>query len=400
MKKIAIVGAGAAGYFAAIQVLELNPALELRLYEKSTPLAKVKVSGGGRCNVTHACFDPNELMDFYPRGSKELRGPFHHFQPGDMMDWLSGHGVELKIEEDGRVFPTSNQSQSIIECFQNALPEGVLIKKGIKNIVSSDDGEWTLEEEDGDMVEVDAVIVATGSSEQMWKMLDRIGVSMVPRVPSLFTFNIQDQRLWDLSGLSLLVSCQIEQLGFETDGPMLITHWGLSGPAILKMSAFAAVDLAKFEYIFNVRINSLPLLSESAIEELLQQARRNAGKKQIRNHVPFQLPMRWWHYLLGEDQWTLKNWGDIKKEEILFCIQQLTKLCLPVNGKSIFKEEFVTAGGVDLKNVNFKTMESKTHSGLYFAGEVLNIDGVTGGFNFQSCWTTAYIAAQAVSRIV
>ena len=398
MKKVAIIGAGAAGYFTAIRILESGWKGELRLYEKSTPLAKVKVSGGGRCNVTHACFDPQELIAFYPRGSKELRGPFHQFQPGDMMEWLQSKGVDLKIEEDGRIFPTSDQSQSIIDCFEAALPAGILTKKGVREIQRGSADQWLVVEEDGNISEVGSVVMATGSSEQMWKMLERIGVSMIPRVPSLFTFNIEDENLHALSGLSIPVICRLQGSDLETSGPMLITHWGLSGPAILKMSAYAAVELANRQYQFEISIQSLPMLSNQAIDELLQQAKKNAARKQIRNYVPFQFPLRWWQYLLGEEEWTYKNWADINKAEMQGCLESLTHRIMKVNGKSIFKEEFVTAGGIDLKQVNFKTMESRTHKGLYFVGEILNIDGVTGGFNFQSCWTTGYLAAQAISE--
>jgi predicted Rossmann fold flavoprotein len=398
MRKVAIVGAGAAGYFAAIQLAEHFPEVQVKLYEKSTPLAKVKVSGGGRCNVTHACFDPKELIAFYPRGGRELLGPFHHFQPGDMMEWLERRGVDLKIEEDGRVFPVSNQSQSIIDCFARSLPEGVMIQQGVKDLIPLMDGQWEVVTQDNACDQFDAVLVTTGSSELVWKMLVGLGVAVIDRVPSLFTFNIALPELHALAGLSIPVRCRIAQFDQETEGPMLVTHWGLSGPAILKMSALAARFLAEQDYQFNVEIHSLPLLTDDAIDALIQQARRNMGKKQIRNYVPFQFPLRWWQFLLREVDWADKNWGDIKKDEMQFCLLQLTRLTFNAKGKTTFKEEFVTAGGVDLRSVNFKTMESKTHKGLYFAGEVLNIDGVTGGFNFQSCWTTAYLAAQGMGQ--
>jgi hypothetical protein len=398
MRKVAIVGAGAAGYFAAIQLAEHFPEVQVKLYEKSTPLAKVKVSGGGRCNVTHACFDPKELIAFYPRGGRELLGPFHHFQPGDMMEWLERRGVDLKIEEDGRVFPVSNQSQSIIDCFVGSLPAGVMIQQGVKDLIPLMDGQWEVVTQDNACDQFDAVLVTTGSSELVWKMLVGLGVAVIDRVPSLFTFNIALPELHALAGLSIPVRCRIVQFDQETEGPMLVTHWGLSGPAILKMSALAARFLAEQDYQFNVEIHSLPLLTDDAIDALIQQARRNMGKKQIRNYVPFQFPLRWWQFLLREVDWADKNWGDIKKDEMQFCLLQLTRLTFNAKGKTTFKEEFVTAGGVDLRTVNFKTMESKTHKGLYFAGEVLNIDGVTGGFNFQSCWTTAFLAAQGMGQ--
>jgi predicted Rossmann fold flavoprotein len=276
------------------------------------------------------------------------------------------------------------------------LPPGILVKKGVKDIQLGKERKWTLVEEDENTADFDAVVIATGSSEQMWKVLARLEVPMTPRVPSLFTFNIEDDALRSLAGLALPVNCRLLNSSIETHGPMLITHWGLSGPAILKMSAYAAIELAKRKYQFKITIHSLPLLSDAAIEELLLQAKKNAARKQIRNYVPFQFPIRWWQYLLGEEDWTLKNWADLNKVEMQFCIKALVSKEMEVIGKSIFKEEFVTAGGVDLKSVNFKTMESKTHPGIYFVGEVLNIDGVTGGFNFQSCWTTGFLAAQAI----
>ncbi len=244
MKKVAIVGAGAAGYFAAIQLAEHFPEVQVKLYEKSTPLAKVKVSGGGRCNVTHACFDPKELIAFYPRGGRELLGPFHHFQPGDMMEWLESRGVELKIEEDGRVFPVSNESQSIIDCFARSLPAGVMIQQGVKDLIPLIDGQWKVVTQDNECDQFDAVLVTTGSSELVWRMLVGLGVAVIDRVPSLFTFNIALPELHALAGLSIPVRCRIVQFDKETEGPMLVTHWGLSGPAILKMSALAARFLA------------------------------------------------------------------------------------------------------------------------------------------------------------
>ncbi len=395
MSKVAIIGAGAAGYFAAIQLFELGFQGQVKLFEKSKPLAKVKVSGGGRCNVTHACFDPKELTQFYPRGNKELLGPFHHFQPGDMIGWLADKGVELKVEDDGRMFPITDSSQTIIDCFENALPQGTLMQQGVKDMESVENG-WKLCFDNGENEFFDRVIVTAGSSPQFAQLLKSKGIAMVEAVPSLFTFHIENESLRALSGLAIDAEVMIEGAEWITEGPLLLTHWGVSGPAVLKMSAWAARWLAAKNYHAEVVINSMPRYNNISLMETLQGIRINAAKKQVRNLGPSSIPNRWWQFVIQDNSAIDKMWADVKNVELEEMVKNLLQMKLPITGKATFKEEFVTAGGVDLKNIHFKNMESKTHPRLHFAGEVLNIDALTGGFNFQAAWTTAFLAAKGI----
>lgn len=395
MSKVAIIGAGAAGYFAAIQLFELGFQGQVKLFEKSKSLAKVKVSGGGRCNVTHACFDPKELTQFYPRGNKELLGPFHHFQPGDMIGWLADKGVELKVEEDGRMFPITDSSQTIIDCFENALPQGALLQHGVKDMELVENG-WKLYFDNGENEFFDRVIVTAGSSLQFAQMLKSKGIAMVDAVPSLFTFHIENESLRALSGLAIDAEVMIEGAEWITEGPLLLTHWGVSGPAVLKMSAWAARWLAAKNYHAEVVINSMPRYNNVSLMETLQGIRINAAKKHVRNLGPSSVPNRWWQFVIQDNPAIDKMWADVKNVELEEMVRNLLQLHLPISGKATFKEEFVTAGGVDLKHINFKNMESKTHPRLHFAGEVLNIDALTGGFNFQAAWTTAFLAAKGI----
>ncbi len=395
MSKVAIIGAGAAGYFAAIQLFELGFQGQVKLFEKSKPLAKVKVSGGGRCNVTHACFDPKELTQFYPRGNKELLGPFHHFQPGDMIGWLADKGVELKVEDDGRMFPITDSSQTIIDCFENALPQGTLMQQGVKDMESVENG-WKLCFDNGENEFFDRVIVTAGSSPQFAQLLKSKGIAMVEAVPSLFTFHIENESLRALSGLAIDAEVMIEGAEWITEGPLLLTHWGVSGPAVLKMSAWAARWLAAKNYHAEVVINSMPRYNNISLMETLQGIRINAAKKQVRNLGPSSIANRWWQFVIQDNSAIDKMWADVKNVELEEMVKNLLQMKLPITGKATFKEEFVTAGGVDLKNIHFKNMESKTHPRLHFAGEVLNIDALTGGFNFQAAWTTAFLAAKGI----
>lgn len=395
MSKVAIIGAGAAGNFAAIQLFELGFQGQVKLFEKSKPLAKVKVSGGGRCNVTHACFDPKELTQFYPRGNKELLGPFHHFQPGDMIGWLADKGVELKVEDDGRMFPITDSSQTIIDCFENALPQGTLMQQGVKDMESVENG-WKLYFDNGENEFFDRVMVTAGSSPQFAQMLKSKGIAMVDAVPSLFTFHIENESLRALSGLAIDAEVMIEGAEWITEGPLLLTHWGVSGPAVLKMSAWAARWLAAKNYHAEVVINSMPRYNNVSLMETLQGIRINAAKKQVRNLGPSSIPNRWWQFVIQDNPAIDKMWADVKNVELEEMVKNLLQMHLPISGKATFKEEFVTAGGVDLKNIHFKNMESKTHPRLHFAGEVLNIDALTGGFNFQAAWTTAFLAAKGI----
>ncbi len=396
--RIAIVGAGAAGYFTALQLQECLPEAEVKLYEKATPLAKVKVSGGGRCNVTHACFEPEELIKYYPRGGKELLGPFHQWQPGDTIAWFAERGVPLKVEDDGRMFPETDRSQTIIDCFVEQLQPGTLVNIGVAKFEPIDQ-QWRLTLDNGQEEIFDRLVVTAGSSPKMAQALKGLGISMVEAVPSLFTFHIPDETLHALSGLAFQAEVELDGAPWTTDGPMLITHWGASGPAVLKMSAWAARWMADRKYQTEMVLNSLPQWNRETVKQQLMEVRKVSAKKQVINAHPPGVTNRWWNFVVQKhNKEKDKLWADVTNEAIESWTELLTQMRLPVNGKSTFKEEFVTAGGVDLRSINFKTMESKEQKHLYFAGEVLDIDAVTGGFNFQAAWTTAVMAARGIAK--
>ncbi|REH46483.1 hypothetical protein C7448_10743 [Tenacibaculum gallaicum] len=402
MKKVIIIGGGAAGYFTAINAKELNPELDITILEKGKEvLQKVKISGGGRCNVTHACFDPKELTKFYPRGEKELLGPFHQFMTGDTFEWFENRGIPLKIEEDNRVFPEANTSQAIIDCFQNAVDNlGITVLKnhGVNSIYQQDK-KWIINTKNQDF-ESDYVVVAAGSSKKVWDLCKTLDHTIIEPVPSLFTFNIKDKRIIDLGGVSV-PNAEVTLVGtnLENSGPLLITHWGLSGPAILKLSAFGARILADKNYQYNVLVNWLGQDTNSVFEEL-QGLKKSQAKKQVILKSPFSdIPRRLWERLVvASDIKSNQNWADLSNKQLQKLANQLTKGLFNANGRTTFKEEFVTAGGIDLKEINFKRFESKKHKNLFFVGEVLNIDAVTGGFNFQNAWTGGFICANAIAE--
>ncbi|WP_405575372.1 NAD(P)/FAD-dependent oxidoreductase [Winogradskyella sp. Asnod2-B02-A] len=398
-KDIIIIGGGAAGFFAAINIAEQYPDLSVAILERGKEgLQKVKISGGGRCNVTHAEFIPSELVLNYPRGEKELLGPFHSFMTGDTIAWFEERGVELKIEEDGRMFPVSNSSQTIIDCFLNEAEKHnveLLYNHAVKAIHPLDTG-FKIETSQGTF-ESEKLLVATGSNPKIWQLLEDLGHTIIQPVPSLFTFDIKDKRIKDIPGV-VAKHTEIKVVGtdLESSGPLLITHVGMSAPAILKLSAFGAVELAKRNYNFQIEVNFISLDTESCLDEL-KNCKQEFAKKTLINSTQFDLPKRLWKQLIlaahiGENE----RWADINKQQLENLAGQLTKATFQVTGKSTFKDEFVTAGGVDLKEVNFKTFESKRIPNLYFAGEVINVDAVTGGFNFQNAWTGAYIASASI----
>lgn len=394
-----IVGAGAAGFFTAINIVEKNPKLKVAILERGTDvLQKVRISGGGRCNVTHACFEPNELVKFYPRGEKELRGPFHQFCSGDTIEWFSNHGVELKIEDDGRMFPISNSSQTIIDCFLNATQKlgiAVLTNQSVQSIFKKDNF-WKIETQNERYI-CEKLILATGSNPKIWEMLNTFGHAIVNPVPSLFTFNIKDSRIAALPGVATTVSVKVKDTKLSSTGPLLITHWGMSGPAILKLSAWGARILHEKNYQFTVFINWLNDVDAEDAEKILKDLKQENAKKTVTKKSPFEFPNRLWESLvLASNIESETKWADLSKMQLQNLAQQLTNASFQVNGKSTFKEEFVTAGGIDLKEINFKTMESKLHKNLYFAGEIVNIDALTGGFNFQNAWTSGFIVASAI----
>jgi predicted Rossmann fold flavoprotein len=399
-KKLIIIGGGAAGFFAAINAAELNPDLEVLILEGSNNvLQKVKVSGGGRCNVTHACFTPNELVEFYPRGKKELRGPFYQFMTGDTMEWFENRGVPLKIEDDNRVFPASNSSQTIIDCFLNSAKDaGVIVKTSTRvDAIEKSEDKFIVKTNSDEFI-ADYLLVASGSNSKVWQMVSALGHIVVPPVPSLFTFNIEDSRLKDIPGTSVpMASVKVLNSKLKEQGPLLITHWGLSGPGILKLSAWGALELYEKEYQFEIEVNWLSKKFETVLEAL-KLAKKEHSKKQVILRSVFEvISKRLWEKLVIASEISADSqWAQLNNKQLEDLAKQLTQCTFKVNGKSTFKDEFVTAGGIDLKEINFKRYESKLHPNLFFAGEVLNIDAITGGFNFQNAWTSGWIVANSV----
>jgi len=400
---IIIIGGGAAGFFTAINILENKPNLNVAILERGKDvLTKVKVSGGGRCNVTHAEFIPNELNKNYPRGEKELLGPFHTFMTGDTIEWFEKRGVPLKIEEDGRMFPVSDSSQTIIDCFLNEtkrLGISLLTNTSVKNI-EKESNNWLLETNKG-AYKSKKIVIASGSNPKIWNILEQLGHTIISPVPSLFTFNIDDSRIEGLSGVSLKASISVfnenNKKIFLNDGPLLVTHWGLSGPAVLELSAWGARELHELNYQFNIKVNWLHEMEIDIAYKNIQLFSQELAKKTILKNAQFDLPKRLWQSLVTASNISRPlKWADITKKQMQELASQLTESKFQVNGKSTFKEEFVTAGGVDLKEINFKNFNSKIFPELYFAGEVLNIDAITGGFNFQNAWTGGYIVSQSV----
>ena len=400
MKKVIIIGGGASGFFTTANI-------DTKLYDvtileqNSDVLQKVKISGGGRCNVSHACFDPRELVQFYPRGNKELLSVFTKFQPGDTMNWYEEHGVALKIEDDNRIFPESNSSQSIIDCLVNECRKKnvkILTKQTVTEILPQENG-YKIHTTDQNYF-ADYVVFSTGSSPKAFKMLEKLGHLIITPVPSLFTFNIKNEILKDLMGTSFqYVNIEIPKLNLEESGSLLITHWGLSGPAILKLSAWGARELATLKYQFEIIVNFIGTASEDALE-IFKNFKENEPKKSIGQAKIFDITNRFWNRILfvsGID--TAKQLANINNKEMQKIIENLCCCRMNVTGKSTFKEEFVTAGGVDLKEMDFKTMKSKKLPNFYISGEVLNIDAVTGGFNFQACWSEGWLIAQDLNAV-
>ena len=401
-ERVIIIGGGAAGFYSAVACAEANPELEVIILEKGKEvLGKVLISGGGRCNVTHACFDPRELASFYPRGARELLGPFHKFQPGDTMEWFADRGVELKIEQDNRVFPVTDSSQTIANCLlEMADTSGVEVRKscGVKSFVLLEDKRWLVTTTMGEELTADKLMVAPGSSKVIWDQLKKVGHKIVEPVPSLFTFNIKDDRIKGLGGISLpKATVQIASSDLEASGPLLITHWGMSGPAVLRLSAWGARELNDRFYRFPILINWIGEDENDVITNFLHE-KKVSGKKRIGNHAQYQVPLRLWkNMIIAAGISSTATWGDISGKELKAFASELCSAVFQVTGKSTFKEEFVTAGGVDLKDVDFKSFSSRVVPNLYFAGEILNIDGITGGFNFQSAWTGGWLAGNAMA---
>ncbi|MEO6723137.1 MAG: NAD(P)/FAD-dependent oxidoreductase [Ferruginibacter sp.] len=403
-KRLIVIGGGAAGFFCAVNAAAMNPALEVIIIEKTGKLlSKVKVSGGGRCNVTHSCFSIAEMIRKYPRGGSFLKKAFHHFFTTDTIKWFQQKGVELKTEADGRMFPICNTSQTIIDCLMNEVNKygiGILMNKEVKQL-SMVNGQWSITFSTESKMEADFICIASGgySKPYQFEWLTRLGHTVAAPIPSLFTFNMPGNEIRTLMGVVVEnVQVKIASTKLGDQGPLLITHWGMSGPAILKLSAWAARELAAHNWQFEIIVNWLPVYNEQTLKDKFQQVRFEIATQKIINRNPFSLPQRLWQYLLqqsgvNEDL----RWADLPAKEQNKLIKNICAQQFIVNGKTTFKEEFVTAGGVSLEEVDHNTMQSKIAPGLFFAGEVLNIDGVTGGFNFQNAWTTGWIAAKAIA---
>ena len=397
---VIVVGAGASGFFAALNAKQMHPHAKVAIIEKNAAiLSKVKVSGGGRCNTTHACFEPKQLVKNYPRGQRELLGPFYVFQPQDTIDWFEARGVNLKTESDGRMFPTTDKSETIINCLvDEAKKIGVelLTKQKIVSINKNDSGFDLVIKEKGNIY-CDKLILATGSAQDGYKWARELGHSIITPLPSLFTFNVPKSPLADLSGVAFEnVTVSIKGSSYKQTGPLLITHFGFSGPAVLKLSAWAARLLHEKKYSFDVVINWLPHQSQGATVEQLSTLKRDAANKNLISENVFKLPKSFWKKILTYYEIDEKRLNDLTSKDLNRLAEKLHTDVYQVSGKTTNKEEFVTCGGVALKEVDFKAMESKLCPNLFFCGEILDIDGITGGFNFQNAWTTGYIAGTSI----
>jgi len=400
-----VIGGGAAGYFTAIQTAEASyGAAKILILEKSNnTLNKVKISGGGRCNVTHHCFEPKLLTQHYPRGEKMLIGPFHHFQPQNMIDWLEERGVTLKTEADGRMFPVTDSSQTIIDCLEDAILEhGIEVRRSSEVASIEPSNKHAIHLTTGETFYTKHIMIATGGTRLASSSIlpKSLGHVLTPPVPSLFTFNIKDQRLEGISGLSVKhVEATVSSRKLESSGPILVTHWGLSGPAILKLSAWGARELSEIGYKCELKIN---WSTDQTFDEALAHQRENYGKRSVIKRSPIEsIPRRLWEKLcISVNISPDTTWAQLNKTQIAALHSEVHECQFSTTGKSINKEEFVTCGGVQLSELNGKTFESKRHEGIHFAGEVLDIDGVTGGFNFQSAWTTSYLASQAIAQAI
>lgn len=402
-KKVIVIGGGAAGFFFAVNCAELHPDYNITIIEKSNKLLeKVRISGGGRCNVTHACFEPKLLTKNYPRGERELLGAFHRFMTTDTLQWFEDRGVEIKREDDGRMFPVTDNAETIAQCLLTAAKNnGVEIRTHEEiDTMAYDGNQWQLTTATDKKLTADIVFIATGSALRMWDILRHLGYRIAAPVPSLFTFNIKDPRINGLQGVSAeRVTVQVKDTKLEEAGPLLITHWGLSGPAILKLSAWGARALNERKYNFTISVNWTGNLTTNETIDFLKKHKEEFPKRSVIGKPLFKLSSRLWESLCrysGISEKEPINWADISKKDIEKLAATLANSFFQVTGKSTFKDEFVTCGGVELDQIDLKTFKSKLHPNLFFAGEVLNIDAITGGFNFQAAWTGAWIAAQNV----
>lgn len=415
-QQIIVIGGGAAGFFGAIAAANANPSAQVTLLEAGRqPLVKVSISGGGRCNVTHACFEPALLVQNYPRGGKALRGAFSRFQPRDVVAWFAAQDVNLKTELDGRMFPTTDDSATIVDCLIWAAKKaGVVLRTGtavtkVRKLADEENcltTKFVVELKSGEEFWCDRLLMATGSSPAGYKIAQNLGHQLESPVPSLFTFNIADPLLRELAGVSvdpvklqLIAGKEGDLQKLEQTGALLVTHWGLSGPAVLKLSAWGARALHNCRYQATLQVNWLPQSHRDLLLKALQAAKTETPKRAIATYCPVNLPRRLWQYFMHKAEIADDlRWADLSNKAIAQLVSLLNASTYAIAGKGVFKEEFVTCGGINLKEIDFKTMESRICEGLYFAGEILDIDGVTGGFNFQSAWTTAWLAGQAIAN--
>jgi predicted Rossmann fold flavoprotein len=405
-KQVAVIGGGAAGFFAALSCAQANPGIKIYLLEKTNKLlSKVRVSGGGRCNVTHHCFNPNQLLQYYPRGNKFLKTGFKLFGVQDTVQWFEARGIQLKTETDGRIFPITDDSATIVNCLlQEANKSGIIIRlnTAVQSItpLSGNTG-FTLGLRDSKQLMVAKVVVSSGGNAkpESYNWLAALGHSIIKPVPSLFTFNVPESPLKELQGISVpLAKVKLAGMALENNGPLLITHWGFSGPAVLKLSAWAARTLHELNYLFQVLLNWVPAYTEETLRQELAQYRKLHPKRLVATNPLFGLPQRLWKSLVAEAGIPDPTvWAELPAKNQNKLVEHLLRAPFTVKGKTTFKEEFVTCGGVDLSEINPQTMESKLVPGLFFAGEVMDIDGVTGGFNFQAAWTTGFLAGKAMA---
>ena len=400
---IVIIGGGAAGFFAGIIAAQHSPGISVTLLEKSKQLlSKVRISGGGRCNVTHACFEPKQLVQHYPRGGKALLGPFSRFQPLDTIEWFKKHNVTLKTEADGRMFPITDNSETIAQCLLEAAQEANVKIRTLTSVTAITPAEtgFILTVGNDESIRCDRLLIASGSNPKIWDLLEGLGHTIIPPVPSLFTFNIPNSPLSEISGISVeKVEAKIQGTPLKQTGPLLITHWGFSGPAILKLSAWGARLLHEKGYAATLQVNWLPEMSLPELKEMLLNFKVRTPAKLLVNEGPALLPRNLWKKLAERaGASTTLRWSHLSTALLQKIILELSSGEFKIEGKTTYKEEFVTCGGVALDEVDFKSMQSKKIPHLYFAGEVLDIDGVTGGFNFQNAWTTGFIAGKSMTE--
>jgi predicted Rossmann fold flavoprotein len=403
--RLVVIGGGAAGFFCAVNAARLTPSLSVTIVERTSKLlSKVRISGGGRCNLTHACFEINDMSKRYPRGEQFVRKAFHRFFTNDTIEWFNSRNVPTKAEDDGRMFPASDSSETVIQCLlREASRYNVEIRmnRDVKELQRFESG-WRLTFADGYTEEAEFVCIATGGQPKanMFDWIHRLGHSIEEPVPSLFTFNMPGHDITALMGVSVLDgNVKITSSKLSQRGPILITHWGLSGPAVLKLSAWGARELAEKKYEFSVQVNWLPKYSEETFRAALLEQKASTPMQQVYSRNSFGLPQRLWQFLVGKSEINeTTRWVELPLVKLNRLVRYVTAFEISVKGKTTYKEEFVTAGGVLLNEVNVQTMESKKQPNLFFAGEILNVDGITGGYNFQHAWTSGFIAAEEIAK--